>query len=207
MCGLPEPYLLKSTAELYQQLSRRNYYVILEDGDEFQLRFPTGNYHHFVGLHKFSDIAEVTIDKPKKRTAKSIYQDILHGNITEYDLQRSRHYNADVISDRLMAFLHIEDLLCEGAYVIVSYEESALPFRSCINGDLLLFRMTITLTIGATYMHLFFRKDINCGYYFPISFFEYVGDAYIRNQRQYGIRSIVVTTRNHNTRKLEGGRI
>ena len=100
MKHMPTPELLLSTAKLYRSLSQNNYRITLTDDSVIELRFPAGCYHHLVGLHKFPDIAEVTIDRERGRSAKSIYQDILCGNITEYDLQLSAHYDETVVPDR-----------------------------------------------------------------------------------------------------------
>ena len=192
MNSLPEPGLLRETAELYRSLSRNNYFVTLADDSVIELRFPVGCYHHLIGLHKFSDIAEVTIDKARGRSAKSIYQDILSGNITEYDLQFSEHYDGNVVSDRLRAFMYIEALLNEDASLIMPFKTDKLQFHTKIRGDLLLFKAEIRIRTDTQYMLLFFRRDSERDYYVPISFFEHLGDDYIRNQNTQSIKAFKV---------------
>lgn len=193
---LPKPELLFNTAKLYRSLSNYNYHVVLEDDSEIELRFPAGCYHHLVGLHKFPDIAEVTIDRRRGRTARSIYQDILSGNITEYDLQLSKHYDGDVVPDRLRAFLFIDQLLNAHSTMIHPYQAEKLLFSTRIRGDLLLFRTEIRLSTGTQYMLLFFRKDSTSDYYVPISFFEHLGDDYLKNQRLQAIKVFKVQRKN-----------
>ena len=182
MKHMPTPELLLSTAKLYRSLSQNNYRITLTDDSVIELRFPAGCYHHLVGLHKFPDIAEVTIDRERGRSAKSIYQDILCGNITEYDLQLSEHYDEAVVPDRLRAFLNIDALLNQEASLVLPYRPDRLLFNTRIRGDLLLFRAAIRLKTGTQYMLLFFRRDSVGDYYVPISFFEHLGSDYLKNQ-------------------------
>lgn len=73
MISLPEPSLLKQTAEMFKELIRNDYIFHFSDKTIIRVRFSRGNYHHLIGLHKYTDIAEVTINKPAGRSATAIF--------------------------------------------------------------------------------------------------------------------------------------
>lgn len=188
---ISKPSLLRDTALLYKELSEMNYSMILENGQVIELRFPTKSYHHLVGLHKYTDIAEVTVNKQMGRSQVSIFNNILRGKITEYDLQTSAHYT-DETADRLRSFLNVKALLSNQATIIPDFDINKVPFNTKIESDLLLFRTVVETTVGTIYMHLFFIYDEHYNFYAPVTFFENYSDAYIKNQRTLAIQEVKV---------------
>lgn len=88
---------LKHAAIVYRQFVGKK--VQLELGrknnlEEIVINFESKDFHHLIGLHKLVDIQSVA-----KQTAEKVFSDILAGNITHADIQKSEYYNQ--IVDRL----------------------------------------------------------------------------------------------------------
>lgn len=189
MISLPEPSLLKQTAETFKRLLYNDYIFRFSDKTTVHVRFFRGNYHHLVGLQKFTDVAEVTINKMAGRSATAIFNSILSGEITEYNLQQSVKYTPETC-DRLRAFLKITDILSSESLAVMPFVPELIG--STINADILLFKSTFRSGTTQWYLHLFLKEDKKQGCYIPISFFEQPDNYYIKNQTRLFIDELKV---------------
>ncbi len=194
--------LLYQTALEYKALSKNNYKLFLNDGTFICVRFPSWRYHHLAGLQYFKDISEVTINAKIGRTAISVYNSILHRDISIYDLQLSHFYDGEIVTNRLSALLRIESLFKEGTNVIPNYDKSVLSFETKIAADSVMYCLSLDTASIKSYMQLFLVKDKHGDYLIPISFFENDSDKYIAMQRYTTIEKVEITEYNPNNRTV-----
>lgn len=191
---IPEPWWLQESAKEYQKLTKAPFLFELENGDCIKLQFRPVNYYHLMGLHKFQDIQELILNKTRSTTQDSIYKSILHGELTEFDLQKSLHYDEEKLMARFYAFLDIEKYLYSMQNVIMPFDQNLVRGTSYISANAVLFTVEACNKLNrqndVIYIMLFVAYNDRIGAYAPVSFFLEISDRYIANQQTLAVVNV-----------------
>ena len=156
--------------DAYSRLLGKEYRVSFSNGKTICILFKRENFVHLAGLRKLTDLAYTG----RSFSANSIFSQIKKGRITEYDLNCSSHYNAEM-ADRLKCICEIEALLSSGKAVF-PFDKSKAHVRSRLRSDILFFR-------GDAYgFYLTFGVADDGKHYYPETAFIRFDNGYIRDQ-------------------------
>ena len=165
------PDILQEAAKAYIGICKHKYVYTLGNGEKICIVFKPQNFVHLAGLRKLKDLHEFN----PKHTAGNIYNEILNGNITEYDLQRSIHYDTDAKS-RIENLCRLEYLL-QTEQVVWGFDAAKTYIHTKLKSSVIFFRddcFNFYLMLGA----------VNGGTtYYPETFFLRFDDAYIHGQQ------------------------
>lgn len=186
---VPEPWWLKQSALAYKKLLGNPFCFLLADGTKILLRFRKNNYYHLIGLHKFGDVQNLILNPARGITQLSIYNDILQGNISEYDLHKSKFYNFD-IERRMKGMLSIDTYIFNSTEVVIPFDTNLVFGTSRIPGDAIILSFSACSSVGDERMHLFIKKEFRKNIYVPMSMFFSISDRYIANQRTLAIVNV-----------------
>ena len=90
---------LQKAAESYLAICKNHYHFTLSNGETIHLVFKPQNFAHLAVLRKLDDLYELRSEV----SATNLFKQILRGQITLLDVQRSIHFDTD-------AYARIENL-------------------------------------------------------------------------------------------------
>lgn len=170
---------LHEVAMMYAKLFNKDFFYTLETGHNIHVYFEPGSFHHVSGLHKLSDIPLVT--KGARNTAAFIFHNILKGNISLTDIQKSRYFNE--IEPRLRHFGQINRLI-EYEKIIIDFDHTIPVSSKLEKADYVLFKRSN----DNMYLNLFLMKKENKQ--IPLTFLPEPTDYYTRGQKTIRILSM-----------------
>lgn len=163
---------LQSIAKAFAKLLDIEYRMIIGrkgKTTEITLRFDASHFHHLAGFHKLT-----TLRIARARRAQ-VFEDVLRGDITCQDLEKSPDYKK--ISKRLACLAHLEALL-DSNRLVFRYDPKRAA-HSLILSDFLL-----VTPLNAEDIYVFISKDEE-DTYFCRSFFPFAGKDYTKGQTKY----------------------
>jgi len=165
----------------YFKLFDIDYIYVLENGVTFHVYFTPGFFHHLAGLHKLTDIPQVS--KGNRNNTNYIFKNILNGIIAIEDIQKSRHFNE--IEPRLRHFTQINRLI-EFEKVIIDFDPSIIKSK-VQNADYVLFKRSN----DNMYLNLFLKaKGNNLNKQIPLTYLPDITDYYTHSQKILNIASM-----------------
>lgn len=165
------PDILQTAAQTYQQICKHKYRYTLSNGEQICVVFKPQNFVHLAGLRKLSDLYEFQ----KQNAASNIFKNILRGEITEYDLQRSVHFDINA-KERVENLCRLDHLL-QTKQVVWNFDRSKATVRTSLRSKVIFFRddnFNFYLMLGVV--------DDGDTYY-PETFFLRFDSAYIHGQQ------------------------
>lgn len=160
--------LLKCTIE-YDKLLNKDYIFTLSNNTCIKLFFNKGHFPHLLGLHKLTDITQLTTSRKS-----NIYPQIQRGNITYDTIQRST-FISDIIA-RIDNFYDIDLLLFDK--VVINFDPTKTPAgKSSLKSNII-----FTKSQNNGHIHLCLAPDTKSPLYYPETFIFEPTDFYIKNQ-------------------------
>lgn len=162
---------IQECAKFYESLMRKDYIFTLENGVKFKIFFKPSNFYHLIGLHKLTDIRQIT---NKNTSSAKVYKDILLGQISVKTIEKSEFYSR--ISSRVEYFEKISDMLdkCKSK-IIIDFNPELIEGTDLENTIYILYRHLnsgyANMTIG--------EKD---NFIYPETFFVENSKRYISEQ-------------------------
>lgn len=174
--------LLYKCAKKYEELTKYNYTLTLNCGLDIDIIFKPVSFFHLMGLHKLTDIVQLTNSKNSTLT----YKNILNGRITQDVIEKSQYYYQ--VKERLEKFIDIDNIL--KSKIIIDFDYRLTPGASSkIMAKYILFK-----AYSDTNVHLCFKLDTKTqNYYSPETFIVQASDYYIKNQVVYEVVNITKT--------------
>lgn len=162
--------VLQEAAISYEKLTKGIYQISLTNGEVIRVRFRLQNFRHLAGLGKFNDLYEIS----SRRNPYSIFEMAISGDLTIQDLQRSVHYDTDAF-ERIRDLPQIHHLIHHGQ-VVYRFDPKKYHGNTKLKSSILFFQegnYRFFLTLGVAEDGL---------YYYPETFFNNYGGAYITGQ-------------------------
>ena len=162
--------LLQTAALEYEKLTKGIYEIAFSNGVTVRVRFRPQNFRHLAGLGKFSDLFEIS----SNRNPYSIFDMACCGDLTIQDLQRSVHYDTD-------AFERIRDM--PQIYRLITEGNAVFGFDPTKYRGVTKLKSTVIFYIEEE-RHFFLTLGVaeDKDYYYPETFFNNYGGAYVKNQ-------------------------
>lgn len=170
--------ILQNAANAYQQICKHKYRYTLANGEQVCIVFKPQNFVHLAGLRKLSDLYEFQ----KQNSARNIYKNILRGKITDYDLQRSIHYDTDA-KERIANLCRLDHLL-QTKQVVWNFDRAKTYVHTALKSNVIFFRddgFDFYLMLGVV--------DEGETYY-PETFFLRFDAAYIHGQQIVSVEKL-----------------
>lgn len=164
--------ILFTAAKAYKELTRKRHIITFSNGETITLVFRPQNFKHLAGINKLDDLAEIS----HSPNPADLYKRILHGDLTIYDIQRSKKYTTEA-QDRIELITHIKHMISKGRAVF-GFDSSKLKFATQIGVSVIFFEeypYSFFLVFGVA-------EGRNGKIYYPKTFFMRNNDDYIRNQ-------------------------
>lgn len=187
--------LLKCAKNFEKLLDVQYHITIARKGNHIEIRlgFEPVDFHHLAGLHKLKDL------RISRAERTSVFEKILNGEISDSDIQRSRHFSE--IEKRLQFLTHLESIL-DSNELVFRYNQSPSPF-SVIQAEFLL-----STPVNSDEIYVFLDKRKDCSCHFCRSFFPKGDKDYTVGQTKYTLlrkEKTVLSTR-ESTVQYERGR-
>lgn len=181
LCG-DKMNLIYECAKKYEELTKYNYTLYLSCGLNIDLKFKPASFFHLMGLHKLTDIKQLTNSK----NPTTAYKNILNGFINQSIIEKSMFYNQ--IQERLEKFLDIENIM--KSKIIIDFDYRLTPGAS----SKLMSKYILFKAYKDTNAHLCFKLDTKSqNFYAPETFIIQPTDYYIKNQVVYDVVKITKT--------------
>ncbi|MBQ6530314.1 MAG: hypothetical protein IJI39_05275 [Clostridia bacterium] len=173
--------LLKNCAEVYSRYSGYNYIFNLDCGISVTAAFKPQHFHHLIGLHYLTDIAQVNTKLPHN-SAANVYNRILKNKISQEVVERSAFYPS--ICERMEHFTDLGEII--SSKIIIDFDYTKAP-NTKILSKYLLYKQYET-----AYAILGLKYDYKLDVYVPETFIVEHSDYYIKGQTTYNVVDVVI---------------
>lgn len=174
--------IIQKAALSYAEVCKYRYLFTFSNGKQALVIFKPQNFVHLAGLRKLSDLVEFQ----SSHSAIQIYKQILRGNIDQYTLQRSVHYDRDA-HERIENLSRLSDLLLTDRAVF-DFDAGKSRVVSRLKSRIIFFRddgLNFYLMLGVA-------EDGTS--YYPETFFLRFDTAYIQGQNIVRIEKLEILT-------------
>lgn len=184
---------LLECAKTFKRLLDIQYHITIGrkgNNIDFLIGFEEVDFHHLVGLHKLKDLR---ISRAERET---VFHKILNEEISDSDIQRSRHFLE--IEKRLHPFAHLEAILDRNELVF-RYVQSPSQF------SLIQAKFLLSTPYDSNDVYVFLDKKENAQTYFCRSFFPKTDKDYTIGQLKYTLlrKEKIILSSGENTVQYE----
>lgn len=163
--------IIQKAAMAYADVCKYHYLYTFSNGKQALVIFKPQNFVHLAGLRKLNDLTEFQ----PANSAVNIYKRILRGEIDQYTLQRSIHYNSDA-RERIENLARLAEVLHTNQ-AVYNFDPQKARVISRLKSSIIFFRddgLNFYLMLGAAQ---------NGASYYPETFFLRFDTAYLQGQQ------------------------